>query len=61
MARCSDARALTAALAAVVLFAAPAAAQIDFDIAGFWDQPAAGTVNGPELARALTSSGVRHV
>jgi hypothetical protein len=50
MARCSDARALTAALAAVVLFAAPAAAQIDFDITGFWDQPAAGTVNGPGIA-----------
>jgi hypothetical protein len=50
MARCSDARALTAALAAVVLFAAPATAQIDFDIAGFWDQPAAGTVNGPGIA-----------
>lgn len=28
--------------AALVAYAHPAAAQIDFDIAGFWDQPAAG-------------------
>ena len=27
---------------ALILFSRPAAAQIDFDIAGFWDQPAAG-------------------
>jgi hypothetical protein len=40
----------TLAFAAFILSARPAAAQIDFDIAGFWDQPALGTVLGPGVA-----------
>jgi len=38
------------ACAALILSTRPAAAQIDFDIAGFWDQPALGTVLGPGVA-----------
>jgi hypothetical protein len=38
------------AVAALALAAGPAAAQTDFDIVGFWDQPAAGTVIGPGIA-----------
>ena len=34
-------------LIAIVCGVRPAVAQIDFDIAGFWDQPALGTVLGP--------------
>jgi hypothetical protein len=37
--------ALISCTVAVVLAARPAAAQIDFDIAGFWDQPAAGVTS----------------
>ena len=45
----SNARGWTAALAmaALVAVAPSAEAQIDFDIVGFWDQPALGTVLGP--------------
>jgi hypothetical protein len=38
------------ACAALILSAQPAAAQIDFDITGFWDQPALGTVLGSGVA-----------
>src|ERR1051325_9427663 len=38
---------LAMSIAVVLCAARPAAAQIDFDIVGFWDQPALGTVLGP--------------
>jgi len=38
------------ALVAWALCARPSAAQVDFDIAGFWDQPALGTVLGSGVA-----------
>jgi hypothetical protein len=36
--------------AALTLFAQSSSAQTDFDIVGFWDQPALGTVLGPGIA-----------
>ena len=37
-------------LAALLGSSRPASAQIDFDIVGFWDQPALGTVLGSNVA-----------
>ena len=42
-------------LIAIVCGVRPAVAQIDFDIAGFWDQPALGTVLGPGNAAIFGS------
>ena len=38
------------ALLAFIAVTRPAAAQVDFDIVGFWDQPAQGVVLGPGVA-----------
>lgn len=47
---------LTVALAAV-LVARPATAQINFDIGGFWDQPATGSVGGLNAIFGFTEDG----
>ena len=43
-------RLIPAFLLALVLIPGPVAAQVDFDIVGFWNQPAQGTVLGTGIA-----------